>query len=764
MATITIDGKQVKSQEGQMLIDVADSAGVEIPRFCYHPKLSVAANCRMCLVEVKGSRKPVPACATLVTDGMIVQTRSVGAKNAQKSVMEFLLINHPLDCPICDQGGECELQDVSLEFGADISRYTANKRVIRDKNIGPLIHTDLTRCIHCTRCVRFGKEIAGIQELGMIGRGEFSEITTSLEKSVDSELSGNVIDLCPVGALTSKPFRYSARPWEITSKEGIAAHDSSGSNLSYHIKKDTLKRVVPRTNEAINEVWLSDRDRFSYEGVQTEKRYLSPKIKIDGEWQSTDWQTALDHAQKIISQASPHILSSESQTVEELYLLKRIAEKTEGAMDTRLRRSAKVKVPLQTTPELPVFESFDTVMLVGSELTHEHPMVAHRIRKSQAKVLCLDAKKHVFRMNQIDSQVLKPSQWIAFLASATKALLTAENNSAAIKTLGLTDLAISEAAQKWVEQLMASNNPAIILGNIAQQSDAFSELQQWAQLLAKHCQGSCIVLPIAANSVAADQLGCAPLKHSVHEMFSASAEHPLVVVGIEPEYDTLYGQALVQRMAQTKVVALSAYQCDSIEQHADVILPIATYAETSGSFVNMAGQRLSFAAIVAALGDSKPCWKVLRVLANLLDVENSEYDSSADVLNEAIQQLTAAIPTNEAMPEAYQPSSQQGLEGIVYWHAFAVDSVVRNAQALQDSKLAQQGRYCLLCASDFKQDEPVEFNVGDQTIAAQSQISDDVAQGVCWIPAIEVGASLTSVGAVSMGNKPITVEHRAGQG
>ncbi|SVC65061.1 uncharacterized protein METZ01_LOCUS317915, partial [marine metagenome] len=295
---LEIDGREISTDKGQMLIEVTDKNDIYIPRFCYHKKLTVAASCRMCLVEVEKAPKPLPACSTPAMDGMKVKTRSKIAIQAQKSVMEFLLINHPLDCPICDQGGECELQDLAMGYGSDVSRYQERKRVVRDKNIGPLIQTDLTRCIHCTRCVRFGEEIAGIRELGATGRGENMEIGTYIEKSVVSELSGNVIDLCPVGALTSKPFRYSARTWELTQRQMIAPHDSVGSNINLHIKGDVVKRVVPAENEAINETWISDRDRFSYEAINSHERLHFPMIKQQGIWKEVDWQEALNHIQE----------------------------------------------------------------------------------------------------------------------------------------------------------------------------------------------------------------------------------------------------------------------------------------------------------------------------------------------------------------------------------------------------------------------------------------------------------------------------------
>jgi NADH-quinone oxidoreductase subunit G len=345
MATlkIEIDGKALEVESGKTIMDAASAAGITIPHFCYHKKLSIAANCRMCLVQVEKAPKPLPACATPVTDGMKVQTRSEYAINAQKSVMEFLLINHPLDCPICDQGGECTLQDLAVGYGGSSSRYQEMKRVVRDKNLGPLIATDMTRCIHCSRCVRFGQEIAGVMELGMAGRGEHTEVMPFLETQVASELSGNVIDLCPVGALTSKPFRYTARSWELSRRPSISPHDSLGSNLEVHVKDDKVMRVLPRENEDVNECWLADRDRYSYEGLNTPERLTLPMIKQDGQWIETDWKVALDFVADRLKQFVPQdigALSTPYRPAEELYLLQKLMrEMGSGNVDHRLRHA-----------------------------------------------------------------------------------------------------------------------------------------------------------------------------------------------------------------------------------------------------------------------------------------------------------------------------------------------------------------------------------------------------------------------------------------
>ena len=373
---IEVNGVEFEASPGQMIIEVTDAADIYVPRFCYHRKLSVAANCRMCLVEVEKAPKPLPACATPVADGMKVFTKSALAISAQKAVMEFLLINHPLDCPICDQGGECELQDIAMGYGGGISRFNERKRVVKDKDLGPLISTDMTRCIHCTRCVRFGQEIAGIQELGTIGRGENTEISTYIESSVDHELSGNIIDVCPVGALNNKPYRFSARAWEMAQFPTVSPHDCAGSNINAHVMQGKLKRVVPRVNESINETWIADRDRFSCEAVYADDRLETPMVRIEGEWRECGWDEALEVAARGLQSVDGNLaaLVSPSATTEEGYLAARLVRHLgSGNLDHRLRRRDFRQQNLD-----PVFpwlgmpiedvEQLQSILVVGSNL------------------------------------------------------------------------------------------------------------------------------------------------------------------------------------------------------------------------------------------------------------------------------------------------------------------------------------------------------------------------------------------------------------
>ncbi len=733
MISILIDGKKVDAREGQMLIDVADTHSVDIPRFCYHSKLSVAANCRMCLVEVKGAKKPMPACATPVSEGMIVNTKSPAARTAQKSVMEFLLINHPLDCPICDQGGECELQDVSLEFGSDASRYSANKRVVPEKNIGPLIHTDLTRCIHCTRCVRFGQEIGGIQELGMTRRGEYSEIGTFLEHSVDSELSGNMIDLCPVGALTSKPFRYSARPWELVARESIAAHDSAGSHCIYHCKGSVIKRVVPKQNEEINEVWLSDRDRFGYEGLQSPERILNPMVKEGSNWKKTDWESALNLTCKIFKNLPFNALVNPNATLEELTLLKKIAFHKEGGLDTRIRQRDLEAVGAGVSLPMSAFEKCDAALVVGCALTEEHPMVAHRLRKGRASLLVLDAIEHDFRIKETTNAIRRPALWVTFFAEMAKYLL--EKDDERIAELGLEEMKVGEQAKSYAQALKESDDGIIVLGNRAQQSSDFGDVESWAHLLASLTGTVLQILPESTNTIAAKQLGCAPFKVNVTQMLESKA---IVLYDVDPNNDTVYSGMLNDCLPKMKVIAFSNFRSEALEKYADVILPISTYAETSGTFINMNGKAQSFSAIVPPIGDSKQGWKVLRVLANLFDVPNCDYTNSTQVRDEALNELdhSEILPKN---PSKFEKNNTNGqIDGVIYWHAYALDATLRHASALQETRTARVGMKCQINPSDAENlgfGNEIEFEKDGVTTHVGADMNERVAAGSFLIPA-----------------------------
>ena len=683
MVNIEIDGKQVSVPKGSTIMDGAKQIGVYIPHFCYHKKLSIAANCRMCLVQVEKAPKPLPACATPVMDGMKVYTHSQQAVTAQKGVMEFLLINHPLDCPICDQGGECQLQDLAVGYGSSGSRYMEAKRVVVNKNLGPLISTDMTRCIHCTRCVRFGQEIAGIMELGMAGRGEHSEILSFVGKTVDSELSGNVIDLCPVGALVSKPFRYSARTWELSRRKSISPHCGLGSNLVVQIKQNRVMRVLPRENEAINECWLSDKDRFSYEGLNSEDRLTRPMIKRDGEWVECEWQEALEYtasALQAIKQKygakSIAALGSAHSTTEELYLLQKLVRSMgSGNVDHRLRQSdVRADTQLKGIPWLGTsiaeMSQLKFVLIVGSTLRKDHPLIAQRLRQAVKNGLKLNI------INPVDDDLLTKVDYKAIVAPDAMATVLAEILKAIVEIKELSQnpeitqlvnsLKVSNTANGMaIAVSLTENKPAAIyLGNLAQHHPDYSKINLLAGLIAQISGASYGVLGEAANSVGAYLAGAIPEvevsvtsakageKHSglnAAQMLGFNGDsgdekcNAFILLNTEPEFDSHNPQQALKTLSSGEfVVSLSAYK-GNFRQYAHVLLPIAPFTETSGTYVNTEGTVQSFNGVVSPLGDARPAWKVLRVLANLLGLEKFDYETPEQVRAEIFYKLLFAV-------------------------------------------------------------------------------------------------------------------------
>ncbi|MCV6638437.1 NADH-quinone oxidoreductase subunit NuoG [Candidatus Albibeggiatoa sp. nov. NOAA] len=706
MATIEIDGKPYEAQPGQMLIEVADANGINIPRFCYHKKLSVAANCRMCLVEVEKAPKPMPACATPVMDGMKAWTKSTKALAAQKSVMEFLLINHPLDCPICDQGGECELQDIAVGYGGDASRYQEQKRVVFDKNIGPLIATEMTRCIHCTRCVRFGIEIAGVQEMGATGRGDSTLIGTYIEKSVDSELSGNVVDLCPVGALTAKPSRYVARAWEMQQAESIAPHDSLGSNVYVHTRRGEVLRVAPKDNEAVNEVWLSDRDRFSYQGLTAEDRLTKPMIKQDGEWQETDWETALafatDGLKQVMSSNSASdvgALASPTATLEELYLLQKLMRGIGvNNIDHRLRQtdfSDQDAAPLYPSLGQSVsdIEASNSILVIGSNLRKEHPLINHRVHKASKKgasVSFVNPVNYTFNYKVSHQAVAAPADLVATLAGIAKAL-GAELPSA------LSNVNADETQTAIAENLKSGESKTILLGNIAAQHTQASAIRALAVAIAKATGATLGYLADSANSAGAWLAGVLPHRKAAGatsdkgldaQAMLSNGLKAYILLGTEPELDSnVASSTVVENLTQAAfTVSLSAYASETTKAYANVLLPIAAFTETSGTYVNLEGQWQSFDGVVAPKGEARPAWKILRVLGNLFDVNGFDYTDSTQVRDE----LKAAVGDKQAdNSTAGQIASINGASSDIQLIAetpmYAVDSLVRRSNALQST-------------------------------------------------------------------------------
>ncbi len=766
MVTIEVDGQSLQAKAGALLIDITDAAGINIPRFCYHNKLSVAASCRMCLVEVEKVPKPIPACATQVTDGMKVFTTSPAALAAQKGTMEFLLINHPLDCPICDQGGECELQDVAMGYGSDVSRFVEGKRAVPEIDIGPLIATDMTRCIHCTRCVRFGAEIAGMRELGATGRGEYMTIGTYVEKSVDSELSGNVIDLCPVGALTSKPFRYKARAWEMTQHPSIAPHDSVGSNLSIHVRRNQVMRVHPRANEAVNEVWISDRDRFSYEGLYSNDRLGQPLIKRGGKWQEADWQEALEFAAKGLREAIGSegdqlgTLASPNATLEELYLAQKLTRGLGSAhIDHRLRQvdfraddnGAAVAWLGQPIAQL---ENVNAALLIGSNVRKEQPLLGHRLRKAALKGAAVSFVNPLqFDFNYAARQLVStPIGMVRHLAAIAKAL----DVSARGKLQALFD-AVSPADEHRAiaEQLKGAQTGVVLLGNLAMSHPDYAVLCTLASAIAKATGTTLGMLPEAANSVGASLAGAVPhllpgAKPAEQQGLNARAmqESPrkgYLLLGIEPDFDC--GDPVLARQAlQGKfVVAISAYRSPSLEACADVILPMAAFTETSGTYVNAEGVWQSFQGVVKPFGESRPGWKVLRVLGNLLNLHGFDFSSSEQV-REELRQVCPDAPAACILGNCGDSATQTpdaALVRIADVPIYALDALVRRAPSLQRTTDAAAAAIRINAAVaeqlGFADAQSAVVVQGDGRATLPLNIDSRVPDGCVWVSAAVPG-------------------------
>jgi len=714
---IEIDGRPCTARKGQMIIEATDAQDAYVPRFCYHRKLSVAANCRMCLVEVENVPKPLPACATPVNEGMKIWTRSPRAIAAQKATMEFLLINHPLDCPICDQGGECELQDLAMGYGADVSRYNEGKRVVRDKDLGPLVSTDMTRCIHCTRCVRFGQEIAGIQELGTIGRGERTQIGTYVEASVGHELSGNIIDLCPVGALNSKPFRYRARAWEMTQLETVAAHDCVGSNLYAHVRRGRLMRIVPRDNDAVNETWISDRDRFSYEGVYGTDRLLRPMVRDSGEWRETDWGSALEAAvegfRSVLSAAGPArlgILTSPWSTLEEHYLAAGIAR----GLGTQNIDHRLMRLDFSDQDRDPLFPSLglslealgraDGMALVGCDARTEAPLLAHRIREAAiagARIGTLGAEAYPL-LFPVAAQAVHPD---GDLVQGLVAMLMALDPDIPLPP-GLQGLA--KAVEVRPEHhvitglLRDGERAVVLLGMEAQAHPAFATVRALAAILANMTGATLGYLTPGPNSAGAAIAGALPHraaggvpveKPGLHA--AAMLAKPLsgyLLQGFEPEWDTAAGeQALLALADAGLVVAVTPYVTDAMREYAHVLLPAGTHAETAGTFVNCEGRWQSFPGVAQPVGEARPAWKILRVLGTLLDVPGMDY-ADVDEVRAAIEAETGRpAPDNSCVvaDEGSYPAATAA--GTTLPTIYGCDPVVRRAPALQATLSGRQG-------------------------------------------------------------------------
>lgn len=762
MATIEIDGKTFEVENGKMIIEVADEAGIYIPRFCYHKKLSVAANCRMCLVEVENGRKPVPACATPITNGMKVFTKSEEAIRSQEAVMEFLLINHPLDCPICDQGGECELQDISMGFGHDSSEYEETKRSVEDDNLGSLIATEMTRCIHCTRCVRFGDEVAGLRELGATGRGEKMQIGTYVQHSIQSEVSGNIIDLCPVGALTSKPYRFTARAWELTQHDSLAPHDCLGSNVYLHVRRNQVMRAVPKEDEAINETWLSDRDRFSYLGLKSEMRAGHPMIKAQGQWQTVDWETALkfvaEGMSKVIKQHGPEqfaALASPSSTLEEFYLLQKLMrELGVNNLDYRLRQvdfrdQDGLPTTWENTLKIADIEHQQAILLLGCNIHREVPLAGVRVRKAfrnGAKLFAINPVDYEYNFDVQAKAVISPQEMPMQLAKLVAAMVAdGQKLPEAVQRL-IVGLDVDDVSSAMAAEL-SQNKAAIIIGALCENHPDAALLRTLVHVLETISGLRVLRLTTGANAAGAELAGMLPHRTTAGKSVSQpglDAQSALnaklkgyFLLGVEPGFDFANPfNARQSMLAAEFVVLVSAFQHESMFDYADVILPMAPYAETSGTYINVDYRWQTVRGACSPYEEARPAWKILRVLGNLLHCQNFTYVSSDEVLSEvkSIVGMTGEVKYQPYFPESL-PSYHQQLVRVGEWPLYRCDAIVRSAQALQNCAAGESA--CIRVHPDtanrLKLDEVATVSQGDIEITLPLKRDERIAPDVVWV-------------------------------
>ena len=760
---ITINGREIETQAGRLLIDVADENDIVIPRFCYHKRLSVAANCRMCLVEIERAPKPMPACATQCMDGMVVKTRSPSALAAQKSTMEFLLINHPLDCPICDQGGECELQDVAMGFGEGVSKYTESKRVVMDKNIGPLIATDFTRCIHCTRCVRFGDEIAGMPELGATGRGEHMEIGTYIEKSIISELSGNVIDVCPVGALTAKPSRYTARPWELTQHAALSAHDCVGSNIWVHTRGNEVIRVVPRENESINESWIADRDRFSYTAVKGEKRLTYPLLRDQGELKQVDWETAINTAANRLAEANGSIaaLMSPQATLEEHYLAQKLLRGL-GSNNIDHRLTQVDFSTQQSSPVMPwlgrsleSLEKLDAALIVGGNLRYEQPLLSHRLRKAvvhnNARISSIGHVADQYNFGLETELTGSAAQLVHHLAGVAVALAASSGKPLDAHLAGIVDaIEASDQQRAIAESLRQAANAAIVVGVQAFSNPHLSLIQEICEAITSRCGATLGYLSPSANSAGACLAGATPHRGPAAVALDSrgenaaeimNAKHKLLLsFALNPLLDT----NSVSQLSDNNefVIAISAFDNDFVQQQADLVLPLAAVLETSGSFVNVEGLWQSFNACMQPRGESRPGWKLLTALGQVCLPGEFDYTDSVAVKNEikalcsdvSLSNLCGIEADTEGLPRDKGAVQKVGMTPI-----YAIDDMTRLSAALQATPLMKMQAAVAMNHEQAKKSklgdcDQVQVRQGKGTAVLPLRIDEGVPAGCVFVP------------------------------
>ena len=779
MVQIEIDGKPVEVKEGTTVINAAHQIGTYIPHFCYHKKLSIAANCRMCLVEVEKAPKPMPACATPVNAGMKIFTKSTKAVEAQKSVMEFLLINHPLDCPICDQGGECQLQDLTVGYGKSNSRYQEEKRVVFHKNVGPLISMEeMSRCIHCTRCVRFGQEIGGVMELGMLNRGEHSEITAFVGQTVDSELSGNMIDICPVGALTSKPFRYAARTWELGRKKSVSPHDSLGTNIIVQTKANEVKRVVPLENEEVNECWISDKDRFAYEGLRSDDRITTPMVKQNNEWIECDWQDALEYVQAGLQGVkadhgadSIAALAHPISTIEELYLLQKMMKDFGSTkIETRLRQVDNL-IPAGKNwlgMSIENLERLDRCLVIGSFLRKDHPLLAVRLRKaakSGLQLMRIDSGSDSWLIDKTQGIKSAPSNWLTVLMEIAAAIATEKG---IVSPCG--QIEISTASHSFAKKLLSGESKAIFIGNTALAHPNYSQIDALATWIANSVNATLGFLGDGANFVGAQVVGAVSQENQLGGVPSilTSNVKAYVLLNIEPTLDLpdpiLARSAL--KNAQT-VIALSAYASEDLLELADVILPITPYAEQAGTYINIAGDIQTSQASVRPLGEARPAWKVLRVLGGMLDLPTFNFNTVDEVKSVALGHLGekvsmpphASIDINLQIAPANHAVNTSGntYERLADVPIHFTDAIVRRSPALKmtvDSKKALKVGLPkkIFEEMSLKEGDAVRISQGDAHVVMPATLESELVEGVIRVSAATPASALlgTMFGRLSL--------------
>lgn len=768
MIDIEIDGRILHVEQNTTIIEAADKAGIYIPRFCYHKKLSIVANCRMCLVEVEKSGKPLPACATPVTAGMKVFTTSTKTKEAQRAVMEFLLINHPLDCPICDQGGECELQDLSLGYGSSLSRFSEGKRSVKDDNLGSLIATEMTRCIQCTRCVRFGQEVAGLKELGTLNRGEDLQISTYIEHSLESELSGNIIDLCPVGALTSKPFRFTARAWELQQSSSIAPHDCLGSNIYLHTRREQVMRAVPCENETINETWLSDRDRYSYLGIHSKERLTKPHIKENGQWFIVDWETALAKAiselKQIIQKKGPQViggLASPSCTTEEFYFFQKFLRSLGSQhIDHRLhqtdvsdQRYATLCPPGITLAE---FEKTQFVWLVGSNIRREQPIAAHRLRKANlvatkiASLHCVDVR---VPFELYENRCVRPDELLGTLLGIAKVL---DEDQSLTAFANVTPIPVRS---DLVEQLKSAKNALIVLGALAHNHPQASLIRVLTHFIARQTGARCVSFTEGANCAGAWLTGAVPHRLpggvaidepglSTSAMLNANL-NAFILLNIEPTLDCANPQRVSKALNQADfVLALSPFKAKSLLDHAHVILPTGSFAEIQGSFINMAGCWQTFSPAIPLLGQARSGWEILQTLGNsleLVDFNRSDHSFIREELEPILLEYLAAPISNQFDKQKTQKRvlleqpSRNKIIRITEWPIYSVDSLVRRSLALQaaasNDPVTIAMNAALACRLNFTAGQLIRIEQEEGQAVLPLSIQTGIPDNCVYIPA-----------------------------